>query len=158
MKRSMYAVAGLLLASSLAHAHSQLTSSTPADKALLASAPKEVVLHFSEPVRVTALSVMPSGGQRQNLAGIPAEFLKDFTIPAPRLGEGKYDVSWRALAPDSHIMTGTFTFSVGATDPASHGDHADHAAHADHADNAAHADHAEHAEHSASHVEPAPSH
>jgi len=120
MNRSTYAAAVLLLVSSLAHAHSQLTSSTPADKASLTSAPKEVVLHFSEPVRVTALSVTPSGGERQNLAGIPAEFMKDFTIAAPGLGDGKYDVSWRALAPDSHIMTGTFTFSVGATPPESH--------------------------------------
>ena len=47
MKGSTYAVAALLLVSSLAHAHSQLTSSTPADKASLASAPKEIVLHFS---------------------------------------------------------------------------------------------------------------
>ena len=126
MKRSTYAVAGLLLASSLAHAHSQLTSSAPADKASLASAPKEVVLHFSEPVRVTALSITPSGGEKQSLAGIPAEFMKDFTIAAPGLGDGKYDVSWRALAPDSHVMTGTFTFSVGATSSASHAEHAQH--------------------------------
>ena len=120
MKRSTYAAAALLLVGSLAHAHSQLTSSTPADKASLTSAPKEVVLHFSEPVRVTALSIAPSGGERQNLAGIPAGFMKDFTIAAPGLGDGKYDVSWRALATDSHIMTGTFTFSIGATPPASH--------------------------------------
>ena len=125
MKRSTYAAAALLLVSSLAHAHSQLTSSTPADKASLTSAPKEVVLHFSEPVRVTALSVTRSGGEKRNLAGIPAEFLKDFTIAAPGLGDGKYDVSWRALAPDSHVMTGTFTFSVGAG-PAQHAEHAQH--------------------------------
>src|SRR5262247_1176790 len=120
MKRSTYAVAALLLGSSLAHAHSQLTSSTPADRASLASAPKEVVLHFSEPVRVTALSVTRSGGEKQNLAGIPAEFMKEFTIAAPGLGDGKYDVSWRALAPDAHVMTGTFTFSVGAPGSAPH--------------------------------------
>ena len=139
MKRSTYAAAAMLLLTSLAYAHSQLTSSTPADKASLTSAPKEVVLHFSEPVRVTAISVTPSGGERQNLSGIPAEFMKDFTVAAPGLGDGKYDVSWRALAPDSHIMTGTFTFSVGAAGSESHADHA----------------HADHAGHSASHAEPA---
>ena len=128
MKRSTYAVAALLLVSSLAHAHSQLTSSTPADKASLASAPKEIVLHFSEPVRVTALSVTPSGGDRQNLAGIPGEFVKDFTIAAPGLGNGDYAVSWRALAPDSHVMTGTFTFSVGARAPGADAGHAEHSA------------------------------
>jgi methionine-rich copper-binding protein CopC len=124
MRHSTYAAAALLLVSSGAHAHSQLTSSTPADKASLASAPTQVVLHFSEPVRVTALSVTPSGGERQNFAGIPTEFLKDFTIAAPVLGAGEYAVSWRALAPDSHVMTGTFTFSVGATGSASHAEHA----------------------------------
>ena len=112
MKRSGYAVLAILFASSLAFGHAQLTASMPADKESLAAAPKEVVLHFSEPVRLTALFVTPSGGKRQDLAGIPAAQAKDFTVAAPGLGEGTYEVSWRALSADSHVMTGSFTFVV----------------------------------------------
>jgi methionine-rich copper-binding protein CopC len=137
MTRSTFAVAALLLMSSIAQAHSKLESSLPADKALLASAPHEVALHFSEPVRLTAVSVMRSGGERQNLAGLPSDFQKDFTVASPGLADGEYSVSWRALAPDSHVMTGTFTFSVGATGAASHAEHARPAEHADHADRSA---------------------
>jgi methionine-rich copper-binding protein CopC len=126
MKRSIYTVAALLFASSLAHAHSELTSSMPADKASVATAPKEVMLHFSEPVRLTAVSVTRSGGAKQDLSGIPAERVKDFTVAAPGLGDGQYEVSWRALSSDSHVMTGTFSFSVGAANPTPHTDHEQH--------------------------------
>jgi len=124
MKRSMYTIAALMFASSLAYAHSELTSSMPADKASVATAPKEVMLHFSEPVRLTAVAVTRSGGGKQDLAGIPAERAKDFTVAAPGLGDGQYEVTWRALSSDSHVMTGTFSFSVGAAGSAQHGDHA----------------------------------
>ena len=127
MTRSIYTVAALLLMSSVAQAHSKLESSLPADKASLTSAPHEVALHFSEAVRLTAVSVARSGGERQNLVGLPSEFQKDFTVAAPGLVDGEYSVSWRALAPDSHVMTGTFTFSVSATSSASHAEHAGHA-------------------------------
>jgi methionine-rich copper-binding protein CopC len=129
MKRHIYAVVALILVSSLAHAHSQLTASEPADKASLAVAPKEIMLHFSEPVRLTAVSITPSNGAKQNLAGIPNEQTTHFTLAAPGLGDGQYDVNWRAVSADAHIMAGTFTFSIGAADSAQHADHGDHAEH-----------------------------
>jgi copper transport protein len=125
MKCSIYTIAALLFASSLA-AHSELTSSMPADKASVATAPKEVMLHFSEPVRLTSVSVTGSGGTRQDLSGLPGERAKDFTVATPGLGDGQYEVTWRALSGDSHVMTGTFSFSVGTAGSTQHGDHAQH--------------------------------
>lgn len=126
MKRSIYTIAALLFASSLAHAHSELTSSMPADKASVATAPKEVMLHFSEPVRLTAVSVTRSGGVKQDLSGLPGERAKDLVVATPGLGDGQYEVTWRALSGDSHVMTGTFSFSVGAAGSTQHGDRAQH--------------------------------
>src|SRR5262245_58161454 len=126
MKRHIYSVVALMLVSSLAHAHSQLTASEPADKASLAVAPKEVTLHFSEPVRLTAVSITTAGGAKQNL-GIPKEQTAHFALAAPALGDGQYEVNWRAVSADAHIMSGAFTFSVAATGSAPH-DHAGHSA------------------------------
>jgi methionine-rich copper-binding protein CopC len=128
MKRHIYSAMALILVSSLAHAHSQLTGSEPADKASLAEAPKEVMLHFSEPVRLTAVSITPSGGAKQNLAGIPKEQTTHVTLAAPDLGDGQYEVEWRAVSADAHIMAGVFTFSVAAAGTASPAGHAQHSA------------------------------
>jgi copper resistance protein C len=72
------------------------------------------------------VSVTRSGGAKQNLDGIPAVQTTHFTLAAPGLGDGQYDVNWRAVSADAHIMTGTFTFSVAAAGSA-HADH-EHAA------------------------------
>jgi methionine-rich copper-binding protein CopC len=60
MKTFVYSALFSLMAAP-AFAHSELTSSTPADKASVETAPKELVVHFSEPVRLTALAVTKSG-------------------------------------------------------------------------------------------------
>jgi methionine-rich copper-binding protein CopC len=98
----------------LAYAHTELSGSMPADQAVLDAAPKEVMLHFSEPVRLTALSVQKQDESKQSLGPLPAEAGEHFMVDAPALGEGHYTVSWRALSEDTHVMTGEFSFAVGA--------------------------------------------
>lgn len=112
MKTYIYS-AVFSLVGSAAFAHSELTSSMPADKTSVDAAPKELILHFSEPVRLTALAVTPAGEARRQLHPLPTEGQKDFRIASPELSKGQYTVSWRALSGDAHIMTGEFTFTVG---------------------------------------------
>jgi len=104
-----------------AFAHAELSASTPADCAMLESAPDNVNLTFSEPVRLTALSVQKDGAAKRSLGPLPAEAAEDFVVAVPTLEGGHYTVSWRALSEDTHVMTGEFIFAVGATD-----DHAQH--------------------------------
>jgi methionine-rich copper-binding protein CopC len=112
MKTLIYVVA-LWLVASTAFAHSELTASTPADRASVAAPPHELALHFSEPVRLTALAVTRTGEARRVLDALPKERQKDFAVPSPGLADGQYTVSWRALSDDAHVMTGEFTFAVG---------------------------------------------
>src|SRR5688572_6381450 len=136
MKTVVYSAIFTLMASA-AFAHSELTSSMPADKASVDAAPKELMLHFSEPVRLTALSVNKAGDAQRDLSPLPAERQKDFSVASPGLSKGQYTVSWRALSEDAHVMTGEFTFAVGepAAGGASHEVHG--AGHAEHAPPAA---------------------
>jgi methionine-rich copper-binding protein CopC len=81
---------------------------------VLEAAPKEVMLHFSAPVRLTALSLQKQGQSKQSLGPLPADASEHVSIAAPALSEGRYTVSWRALSADTHVMTGEFDFAVGA--------------------------------------------
>jgi len=121
MKTLAVNVTGLLfLMSSLAFAHTQLTASMPADKAVLKTAPTEVALQFSESVRLTALSVQKHGGAAQDLQPLPTNSGREFSVPAPDLGEGMYMVSWRAVGADTHVISGEIMYTVAANATASH--------------------------------------
>jgi methionine-rich copper-binding protein CopC len=141
MKNFLTLLAGSLLASTVAFAHSELHASTPANDAVLDSAPKEVMLHFTEAVRLTMLSVEKSGGAKIDLGPLPTAMAKDIAIPAPSLDQGHYVVSWRALSDDGHPANGKFSFTVGAA--GHHDEHATEGAHGEH--------HAEDADHHSEH-------
>jgi len=129
MKKLM-AIVALGLLGSVAYAHTELSASMPADKAVLEAAPKQVMLHFTEPVRLTALTIQKQGDAKRDVGPLPAQAGKDFALAAPELGTGAYVVSWRALSEDTHAMTGEFSFTVGAagaqaphSEPAGHSGH-----------------------------------
>ena len=105
-------------AGQIALAHTELSESVPADRAMLESAPEAVALNFSEPVRLTALTVQLDGAAKQSLGPLPADAAEHFSVAVMALEDGHYTVSWRALSEDTHVMTGDFMFMVGAT-----GDH-----------------------------------
>lgn len=119
-----------------AYAHTELSQSMPADKAVLQTAPKDVMLHFNEPVRLTMLSVQKRGDAKQDLGPLPQQPAKDFALAAPGLGDGRYVVTWRAMSEDTHALRGEFAFTVGAegdgreqsTRPAQ-SQHSDHSGH-----------------------------
>jgi methionine-rich copper-binding protein CopC len=95
------------------------------------------MLHFSEPVRLTALVVTRTGEAKRELGPLPTERLKDFAVASPGLQKGQYTVSWRALSQDAHVMTGEFTFAVSEA-VAAGAAHEGHSAPAQHAEHGAH--------------------
>lgn len=121
MKKLMYIAVMSVFASAVAYAHTELSSSMPADKATLETAPQHVMLHFSEPVRLTALSIQSTDGEQQDLGPLPSDMSANFSVAAPELAAGDYVVSWRSLSEDTHVMTGEFAFKVQAS--ASHAQH-----------------------------------
>jgi methionine-rich copper-binding protein CopC len=103
----------LLLASAGAQAHAHLQQSTPADGSVIATAPAKLVLRFSEAAQLTALSITKQGGARQELAPLPDRAQATIEVALPALTPGRYEVSWRAVSGDGHVMPGTIHFTLG---------------------------------------------
>ncbi|MFD9500906.1 copper resistance CopC/CopD family protein [Streptomyces sp. NPDC060035] len=111
---------GLVLAgASPASAHAALTGSDPQDGAVVATAPKEVTLTFSEQIAMgeDSIRVLDPSGKRAD-TGAP----RDLQSGAVQYGitlhgglpDGTYTVAWQAVSADSHPVSGAFTFSIGA--------------------------------------------
>ena len=95
-------------------AHTELSSTVPADRATLAAAPENVELKVSEPVRLTALTIQQGDGAKQSIGPLPPGNSATFAVALPAgLGEGHYVVTWRALSEDTHVVSGEFMFAVG---------------------------------------------
>jgi methionine-rich copper-binding protein CopC len=105
--------AALALFSGIVHAHTHLEKAMPADNSVLASSPSELMLHFSEATRLTALSIQKEGeSESTNISALPKDSSQALTIPLNPLAPGKYLVKWRALGADKHVMSGTLHFTV----------------------------------------------
>ncbi|MET7621188.1 copper resistance protein CopC [Streptomyces sp. NPDC005408] len=110
----------LLAGASPASAHAALTGSNPKDGAVVATAPKDVTLTFSEQVAMgkDSIRVLEPSGKRADKAAV-----KDLGTGGkvtygvdllPGLPNGTYTVAWQAVSADSHPVSGAFTFSIGA--------------------------------------------
>ena len=110
---------------SVASAHADLLESRPAANSVLAAAPTEIVLTFTEGVRPTvdAIRLVDSDGTAVDVGDVNQTDGRDtLTVAIPdTLDNGTYVVAWRAVSVDSHPISGALLFSVGeveATDPA----------------------------------------
>lgn len=106
-------LAAMLAIAGVAQAHTHLESATPADNSVLASPPTQLMLHFFEPTRLTALTIQKEGEKEQKRVDtLPKELSDELTVPVAPLAPGKYVVSWRAVGDDNHLMSGTLHFTV----------------------------------------------
>ncbi|MFF3243213.1 copper resistance protein CopC [Streptomyces sp. NPDC002870] len=110
----------LLAGASPASAHAALTGSNPKDGAVVATAPKEVTLTFSEQVAMgnDSIRVLEPSGKRSDKAKI-RDLSSGGTVSygvdlLSGLPNGTYTVAWQAVSADSHPISGAFTFSIGA--------------------------------------------
>ena len=132
MKLSQLILIGLTgAAAQLTLAHTELSESIPADRAMLETAPEDLTLRFSEPVRLTALTVQKDAMAKRNLGPLPSDASQQFAVAVPALENGHYTVTWRALSEDTHVISGEFMFMVGPL-----GDHAEQMNHAADSDDA----------------------
>lgn len=99
------------------HAHGLLRRSSPEDGARLATVPRELRLHFTEPVALAFARIElvgPSGGPI-GLGAIRHPGDSTAVLIAPiegRLVAGSYAVSWQVVAADGHPTRGRFTFTI----------------------------------------------
>ncbi|MEE1818783.1 copper resistance protein CopC [Streptomyces sp. SP18ES09] len=115
------ALLGTLLAGAApASAHAALTGSDPKDGAVVATAPKEVNLTFSEQVAMSAdaIRVLDPAGRRADTGEIrdlcSGSVVRYGVELRAGLPDGTYTVAWQAVSSDSHPVAGAFTFSIGA--------------------------------------------
>lgn len=113
---------GLMLAGAgPASAHAALTGSDPQDGAVVATAPKEVTITFSEAIAVGdgSIRVLDPSSKRADTGAEPKDLSEGSTVRYgvelhPGLPDGTYTVAWQAVSADSHPISGAFTFSIGA--------------------------------------------
>ncbi|WP_430244598.1 copper homeostasis periplasmic binding protein CopC [Neorhizobium sp. DAR64861/K0K2] len=109
------AIAALMGAASQAAAHASVKSTTPTDKASVAS-PEELDLSFSEALNLpfSKLHLLgPDGKEIEIGKGILKDADKTLTAPVTGpLKPGTYTVKWNVLSVDGHKTNGTYTFTV----------------------------------------------
>ncbi|MFJ7214826.1 copper resistance protein CopC [Amycolatopsis sp. NPDC098790] len=107
---------GLVVLAGPAAAHTDLTSSSPAEGASLTAAPSEVKLTFEEPVTLPPEAVKVTG--RDGTAwtvGTPTVAGSVVTAPVTPSGPAQaYTLTWKVIAKDGDNLTGTVHFTVTA--------------------------------------------
>jgi len=100
-----------------AHAHAHLDHSSPATGSVLATAPKEVAIWFTEALepKFSTIEVHDAAGAAMQVG--PATLAPDNTaellVTLKSLPPGTYKVIWRVLSVDTHRTQGEFDFKVG---------------------------------------------
>jgi copper transport protein len=115
----LFAGTALLLGAPAASAHAQLESSDPGAGEVLAVAPRQVTLVFGEAVEPSANSIAVFDDHLRRVPTGPATVVgvngNGFSAPLPAgLARGTYTVSWQVSSEDTHPVSGSFRFSVGA--------------------------------------------
>ncbi len=111
--RSLALMAIMLGFVGMAQAHTHLESAMPADNSVLTSPPAQLMLHFSEPTRLTAVTIQKDGEkEQQRVDALPKEPAAALSVPVAPLAPGKYIVNWRAVGDDNHLMSGSLHFTI----------------------------------------------
>lgn len=117
MKRVVAFAVLTIAVPSAALAHARLDHAVPAVGSSQATAPREVVLSFTETLEPAFSTVevrnesgaLVSSGKSQ----VDAKQRTQMRVPLKALPPGSYKVIWRVLSVDTHRTQGDFTFRVG---------------------------------------------
>ena len=97
-------------------AHATLVSASPADGAVLSTAPQELSLDFNEPVSPIILKLAYPDGRIllvPETSVVPAGGTLHITSMSVQ-EQGSYALIWRVISADGHPVSGIVGFSVGA--------------------------------------------
>jgi len=106
----------VLLLAPPAAAHTELVEASPGPDALVEAPPSHLVLVFDGVVQLTADAVVvaAAGGSRVPLGAPAVDAPGTVTVPLPALAPGAYEVAYRVLAEDNHVLEGRYSFAVQA--------------------------------------------
>ena len=131
MFRRFVAIFTLAIFPLMALAHSPLEKAIPTDGAVLATPPTEYKMLFKSPAKIIKFEIFLKG-QNDNkkssaLKGLfkksdgklievnykPSLVLSEsHLIKLPKINFGSYEVRWRAMGEDGHVLKGKLTFEV----------------------------------------------
>ncbi|WQC01485.1 copper resistance CopC/CopD family protein [Mesorhizobium huakuii] len=104
----------IMASTSQAFAHAALIQTDPSDGAVLAQAPKQFSLTFSEPVSPLVLTLVKPDGTPVALTSFRLTN-QALEIDNPQaLKSGTHVLSWRVISADGHPVGGSLLFSIGA--------------------------------------------
>jgi copper transport protein len=109
-------IAVALLAPASASAHATLLRTTPANGAVLATAPAKVTVEFDDTIRVAGGNAAVSNATSESVIdGAAVARGRTLTLPLrPHLADGAYSVRWSIVSDDGHREEGVIAFAVGA--------------------------------------------
>ncbi|WP_405613393.1 copper resistance protein CopC [Streptomyces sp. NBC_00076] len=110
-------LAALAVAAPQAAAHTELDISSPGAKAQLSGLPPRVTLTFSDAMTQKYAKVAVTSPDGTSAAsGLPQVSGKTVTLAlAPTSRAGQYTVGYRVVSADGHPVSGSYTFTVAAT-------------------------------------------
>lgn len=115
MNRSALTTLAMLAMLVPAMAHSPLQTSVPADGDELSSVPETIDMTFTAAARVMKVEMIHTNGNASHTVtvDIPTrDTVETISLSPDFVGAGAYQVDWRALSEDGHVITGTFSFTV----------------------------------------------
>lgn len=101
------------------HSHSALVSSNPKANATLTIAPSAISLNFNEDIlelkgkQISTVSLATFAGKVIALKKLQITANRlTARVLSPALKSGNYQISYRVVSADGHVITGGYTFTV----------------------------------------------
>lgn len=113
IKLTLGACLAMTVVAPLANAHTTVKSSTLEDGGIYQTIPDFFDLVFARKVGLASLTLKDTDGKKIILDfTLPKSMETKFSIPMPKLKNGQYLMSWRAVAKDGHVLKGDMRFTV----------------------------------------------
>lgn len=114
----IFAAALLVATAASALAHSYPRTMSPAAGSTVATAPRDVVIDFTEALlpKFSSMEVVNAAGRRvdRDDAHLAPGNSRQFIVDLEKLAPGTYTVIWRATSIDTHQTHGSYRFTVAA--------------------------------------------
>ena len=131
MFRRIIAVFTLVVFPIIAIAHSPLQKANPANGAVLETPPTEYKMLFKSPAKLIKFEIFQKGNNDDKSSSLLKNLFKNsdrklieinykpllvlsesHSIKLPNINVGSYEVHWRAMGEDGHVLKGILTFEV----------------------------------------------
>ena len=131
MFRSIVAVFTLVICPLMALAHSPLEKAIPTNGAVLETPPTEYKMLFKSPAKLIKFEIFQKGQNDNKKSSLLRSLFKNsdrklieinykpllvlsesYSIKLPNINVGSYEVHWRAMGQDGHVLKGNLTFEV----------------------------------------------